>query len=231
MILPERVIEKSIRLHYFCLTMSEEKIRVSIVEDTDDIRDALRVLINGSAGFECVHVYADAEEAMVKMPDSNIDVVLMDINLPGLDGIGCMNTLIPAMPGTQFMMCTVYDDDDHVFNALQSGASGYILKRTSPAQILEAIRDLHEGGSPMSSEIARRVVGSMQKKGKPSQAAGSLTDRELEILDFLAKGYLYKEIATELFISKETVKKHIHNIYDKLHVQTRTEALNKAFHK
>lgn len=217
-------------LNYFCIIMSEDKIIVSIVEDIDDIRDAMRVLINGSAGFECVHVYADAEEAMDKMPENNIDVVLMDINLPGLDGIGCMNTLIPAMPDAQFLMCTVYDDDDHVFNALRSGASGYILKRTSPAQILEAIRDLHDGGSPMSSEIARRVVDSMQKRGKPSEATESLTDRELEILDFLAKGYLYKEIATELIISKETVKKHIHNIYDKLHVQTRTEALNKAFH-
>ena len=211
--------------------MSIDNIIVSIVEDTEDIREALRVLINGSDGFECIHVYADAEEAMEKMPKNNIDVVLMDINLPGMDGIGCMKTLMPVMPDAQFMMCTVYDDDDHVFNALQSGASGYILKRTSPAQILEAIRDLHAGGSPMSSEIARRVVDSMQRKGKPSEAVESLTDRELEILDFLAKGYLYKEIANELIISKETVKKHIHNIYNKLHVQTRTEALNKAFHK
>lgn len=211
--------------------MDEDKIRVSIVEDTDDIRDALRVLINGSAGFECLHVYADAEEALDKMATNNVDVALMDINLPGIDGINCMKILRSIMPDTQFMMCTVYDDDDHIFNALQSGASGYILKRTSPAQILEAIRDLHEGGSPMSSEIARRVVSSMQKPGKSSEAIELLTDREIEILDFLAKGYLYKEIATELFISKETVKKHIHNIYDKLHVQTRTEALNKAFQR
>lgn len=211
--------------------MNEEKITVSIVEDTEDIREALRVLINGSVGFECVHVYADAEEAMDKMPSKDINIVLMDINLPGIDGINCMKNLRPAMPNTQFMMCTVYDDDDHIFNALQAGASAYILKRTSPAQILEAIRDLHEGGSPMSSEIARRVVGSMQKNGNRTEATESLTNRELEILDYLAKGYLYKEIATELFISKETVKKHIHNIYDKLHVQTRTEALNKAFRK
>ncbi len=210
--------------------MNEDKIIVSIVEDTDDIREALRVLINGSTGFECVHVFADAEEALDNMPANDINVVLMDINLPGMDGIGCMKTLKPSMPDTQFMMCTVYDDDDHIFNALQSGASGYILKRTSPAQILEAIRDLHEGGSPMSSEIARRVVYSMQQNNKPSEAIELLTDRETQILDFLAKGYLYKEIAVELFISKETVKKHIHNIYEKLHVQTRTEALNKAYH-
>ncbi|NOX85793.1 MAG: response regulator transcription factor [Chlorobi bacterium] len=211
--------------------MKGEKITVSIVEDIEDIREALRVLVNGSTGFECTHVYADAEEALDKMPANDIDVVLMDINLPGMDGIGCMKALKPLMPNTQFMMCTVYDDDDHIFNALQSGASGYILKRTSPAQILEAIRDLHEGGSPMSSEIARRVVFSMQNKGKTSEAVELLTDRETEILDFLSKGYLYKEIAAELFISKETVKKHIHNIYDKLHVQTRTEALNKAYQR
>jgi len=129
------------------------------------------------------------------------------------------------------MMCTVYDDDENIFSALESGANGYMLKRTSPAQILEAIRDLHEGGSPMSSEIARRVVDAMQRKKKPAGPAEILTEREKEILDFLSRGFLYKEIANELFISKETVKKHIHNIYDKLHVQTRTEALNKAYQR
>jgi DNA-binding NarL/FixJ family response regulator len=209
--------------------MNENKIHVSIVEDTDDIRNALRVLINGSPGFECVHVYADAEEALRDMSSKDIDIVLMDIGLPGMDGIECMKTLKPEMPKTQFMMCTVYDDDDHIFNALKSGASGYILKRTSPAQILEAIHDLYECGSPMSSEIARRVVESMHESNQRPDAVESLTSRENEILDFLARGYLYKEIAAELFISKETVKKHIHSIYDKLHVQTRTEALNKAF--
>ena len=209
--------------------INDKKINVSIVEDTEDIRNALHVLINGSKGFECVHVFADAEEALQNMSSKEIDVVLMDIGLPGMDGIECMKILKPEMPKTQFIMCTVYDDDDHIFNALRSGASGYILKRTSPAQILEAIRDLYEGGSPMSSEIARRVVESMHKSEKRSEAVELLTPRENEILDLLAKGYLYKEIAAQLFISKETVKKHIHSIYDKLHVQTRTEALNKAF--
>ena len=142
-----------------------------------------------------------------------------------------MKALIPSMPNAQFIMCTVYDDDDHVFTALQSGASGYILKHTSPALILEAIRDLNEGGSPMSSEIARRVVNSMQKPGEKVKSLELLTKLEAEILNFLAKGFLYKEIATELFISKETVKKHIHNIYNKLQVQTRTEALNKVYQK
>ena len=210
--------------------MNENNITVSIVEDLDDIREALRVLINGSDGFECVHVYADAEEALEQMSSNDIDVVLMDIGLPGMNGIECMKRLKPDMPEAQFMMCTVYDDDDHIFNALRSGASGYILKRTSPAQILEDIRDLYQGGSPMSSEIARRVVHSMQQNGRRNaETLEVLTNRESEILDYLAKGFLYKEIAAELFISKETVKKHIHNIYDKLHVQNRTEALNKVF--
>jgi DNA-binding NarL/FixJ family response regulator len=211
--------------------MNDKIIRVSIVEDTDDIREAMRVLINGSQGFECLHVFPDAETAIQKLPEFEIDVILMDINLPGLDGIECMVQLKDKMAYSQFMMCTVYDDDDNIFSALESGANGYMLKRTSPAQILEAIRDLHEGGSPMSSEIARRVVDAMQRKKKPAGPAEVLTDREKEILDFLSRGFLYKEIANELFISKETVKKHIHNIYDKLHVQTRTEALNKAYRR
>jgi DNA-binding NarL/FixJ family response regulator len=211
--------------------MKDNVIHVSIVEDTDDIREALRVLINGSLGFECTHVYPDAEAALQGMPDKEVDVVLMDINLPGINGIECMTRLKNKMPQVQFMMCTVYDDDDNIFSALESGATGYMLKRTSPAQILEAIRDLHEGGSPMSSEIARRVVDAMQRKKKPTGQTEILTDREKEILDFLSRGFLYKEIASELFISKETVKKHIHNIYDKLQVQTRTEALNKAFQR
>ena len=211
--------------------MVEEKIKVAIVEDTEEIRKALRVLIDGSEGFECEHVYPDAETALENLPSQAVDVVLMDIGLPGMNGVACMQQLKVQMPNTQFMMCTVYDDDDNIFAALKSGASGYLLKRTSPAQILEAIRDLHAGGSPMSSEIARRVVSSMQKKSKPSADFELLTRREKEILDFLSKGFLYKEIATELFISKETVKKHIHNIYEKLHAQSRVEALNKAFLK
>lgn len=211
--------------------MDSKEIRVSIVEDTNDIREAMRVLINGSNGFECIHVFQDGEEAVEKMPANDIDVVLMDIHLPGMNGIDCMKKLRPLMPQAQFMMCTVFDDDNHIFTALETGASGYLLKHTSPAQTLEAINELHEGGSPMSSEIARRLVESMQKKRKPNKATESLTCREIEILDLLAKGYLYKEIATELNISKETVKTHIHNIYDKLHVQNRTEALNKAFHR
>ena len=211
--------------------MNDKTIKVSIVEDNDDIREALRVLINGSMGFECIHVYPDAETAIEDMPAREIDVVLMDINLPGMNGIECMRSVKDKMPQTQFMMCTVYDDDEDIFSALESGATGYLLKRTSPAQILEAIRDLYNGGSPMSSEIARRVVASVQRRKKLSEPVETLTNRENEILEYLAKGFLYKEIAEKLFISYETVKRHIHNIYDKLHVQTRTEALNKAFQR
>lgn len=211
--------------------MNEQVIRVAVVEDMDDIRDALRIVINGSAGFECLHAYPDAETALADLPSKEVDVVLMDINLPGMNGIDCIVQLKDRMPGTQFMICTVYDDNDVIFSALESGATGYILKRTAPAQILEAIRDLHNGGSPISGEIARRIVSSIHNRKKRSESVAELTERENEILQLLAKGYLYKEIATRLFISLETVKSHIHNIYDKLHVQTRTEALNKAFQR
>ena len=216
---------------YFCCTMNENYIRVSIVEDTEGIREALHVLINGSPGFECTHVYPDAETALEELPYKEIDVVLMDINLPGKSGIECITLLKDRMPDTQFMICTVYDNDDAIFSALEAGATGYLLKRSAPAQILESIRDLHEGGSPMSSEIARRVVEAMQRRKKPNGIVETLTEREKEILNLLARGFLYKEIASELFISKDTVKSHIYHIYDKLHVQTRTEALNKAFQR
>jgi DNA-binding NarL/FixJ family response regulator len=207
----------------------EELIRVAIVEDETDIREAMRVLINGSKNFECIHTYGSAEDALEKLPGKDVDVVIMDIHLPGTNGIECVANLKKQMLKTQFMICTVYDDDDNIFSALQSGAPGYILKRTSPAQILEAIRDLHNGGSPMSSEIARRVVNLLQRKNTLSSETEILSDREKEILDYLSKGYLYKEIAEVLSISKETVKKHIHNTYEKLQVQTRTDAINKAY--
>ena len=211
--------------------MNEQVIRVAVVEDMDDIREALRIVINGSTGFECLQVYPDAETALADLPSREVDVVLMDINLPGMNGIDCILHLKDRMPHTQFMICTVYDDNDVIFSALESGATGYLLKRTAPAQILDAIRDLHNGGSPISGEIARRIVSSIHNRKKHSETVADLTERENEILQLLARGYLYKEIATRLFISMETVKSHIHNIYDKLHVQTRVEALNKAFQR
>ena len=211
--------------------LMEDLIRVALVEDETDIREAMRVLINGSKNFECIYTYASGEDALKDLPGKDVNVVIMDIHLPGTNGIECVADLNRKMPKTQFMMCTVYDDDDNIFSALQSGATGYILKRTSPAQILEAIRDLHNGGSPMSSEIARRVVTSLQRKKILSSETEILTERETEILDYLSKGYLYKEIAEALSISKETVKKHIHNTYEKLQVQTRTDAINKAYNR
>lgn len=204
-------------------------IRVAIVEDIPDIRLALRTLINGSHGFECNHVYGSAEDALRDLPGREIDIVIMDIHLPEMSGIECITALRDQMPDTQFMMCTVYDDDDNIFNALSAGATGYILKKTPPVQILEAIMELSLGGAPMSSEIARRVVATFNKTAKKAaNPADGLTQREREILNYLSKGYLYKEIASVLFISKETVKKHIHNIYEKLQVSTRVEALNKT---
>jgi len=217
--------------YYFCDMNNDQVIKVAVVEDSDDIRDALRIVINGSEGYECVHVYPDAEQALADLPLQEIDVVLMDINLPGMNGIDCIRQLKGTMPHTQFMICTVYDDNDVIFSALESGATGYLLKRTAPARILEAIKELYHGGSPISGEIARRIVSSIHNRKKSSENVADLTERENEILQLLAKGYLYKEIAARLFISLETVKSHIHNIYDKLHVQTRVEALNKAFQR
>ena len=206
-----------------------ETIRVAIVEDDQDIRQSFEAIIDSTPGFACVKTYDNAEDAVEDLPLEKPDVVIMDIHLPGMTGIDAVRILKSGMPGLQIAMCTVYEDDEHIFNALRAGASGYLLKRTSPEKLLEAISDLHQGGSPMSGEIARRVVASFQKANTPSPELAVLTNREKEILDLLAKGYLYKEIAGELFISIETVKRHIHNIYEKLHVQTRTEALNKVF--
>jgi len=206
-----------------------ENIRVAIVEDDHDIRQSFESIIGSTLGFDCAKTYDNAEAAVADIPHLKPDVVIMDIHLPGMSGIEAVRILKAEMPDLQIAMCTVYEDDEHIFNALRAGASGYLLKRTTPEKLLEALSDLHNGGSPMSGEIARRVVASFQKKAVPSPELAALTPREKEILDLLAKGYLYKEIAAELFISIETVKRHIHNIYEKLHVQTRTEALNKVF--
>ncbi len=207
-----------------------DNIRVAIVEDMEEIREALRVLINGSIGYECTHTFPDAESAIVKLPGINIDAVIMDIHLPKMNGVKAVEHLKKVMPGTQFIMYTVHDDDDHVFEALRAGATGYILKRTSPAQILIDLKDLVNGCSPMSGEIARKIVESMQRgKQLSKKDAEELTEREMEILELLQKGLIYKEIADKLCISKDTVKKHIQHIYQKLQVQTRMEAVNKVF--
>ena len=203
-------------------------IRVAIVEDLDEIRNGLAYLIGASDGFDCVATFTNAEDALRDLPDLRPDTVLMDVGLPGMSGISCIRELKQNVPEIQFMMLTVFEDDETIFQSLQAGATGYILKKTPPSKILESLKDLHAGGSPMSGEIARKVVQAFQKMGQSHKEVENLTAREHEILSYLAKGYRYKEIAEALFVSVETVRTHIRNIYEKLQVRSRTEALLKA---
>jgi DNA-binding NarL/FixJ family response regulator len=205
-------------------------IAVAIVEDIKEIREGLKILINLSDGFCCNDVYATAEQALELVPQNVPDVVLMDINLPGINGIDCVKQLKLLCPGTQFIMSTVYEDDENIFESLKAGATGYLLKKTVPSRILEAIIEVYQGGSPMSTQIARRVIASFQKKDD-IEASDILTTREKEILKNLSEGLRYKEIAAKLNISMETVRSHARRIYEKLHVQSRTEALNKVYGK
>jgi DNA-binding NarL/FixJ family response regulator len=206
-------------------------ITVAIVEDIAEIRNGLAALINGSEGFQCTGIYPDAEEALAKIPDELPDIVLMDINLPGISGIECIQKLKALVPSLQIMMLTVFEDEERIFKSILAGASGYLLKKTPPVKLLEAIQDLHNGGSPMSTGIARKVVHAFQTMGASSKETENLSKREQEILSYLAKGYRYKEIADALSISIETVRTHLRNIYEKLHVRSRTEAVLKFFNK
>jgi DNA-binding NarL/FixJ family response regulator len=203
-------------------------IKVAIVEDRRETREMLYALINGSEGYVCMAAFENAEEAWAQMPALKPDVVLMDIHLPGKSGIDCVLRLKPQMHATQFIMCTLLEDSDHILMALKAGAGGYLSKSTSPVKILEAIRDAYQGGAPMSSQIARKVVTHFQQEQGQSAELAKLSPREQELLNYLARGYRYKEIAGLLFISVETVRKHIHNIYEKLQVSSRTDALNKV---
>jgi DNA-binding NarL/FixJ family response regulator len=206
-------------------------IRISIVDDNDQIREGLSVLINGSTGFQCVATYPTAENALKYLPAHRPDVVLMDIQLPGMSGIECVRELKRILPELQIMMLTIYEDDDNVFKSIVAGASGYVLKKTPPSELLDAISDLHNGGSPMSDRIARKVVQAFQQMGKSSRETENLTQREYEILSYVAKGYQDKEIAEKFFLSSETVRTHLRNIYKKLNVRSRTEATLKYLHK
>jgi DNA-binding NarL/FixJ family response regulator len=201
-------------------------ISVAIIEDIKEIREGLQMLIDGSDGFVCSNTFSNAEDAITNLPILNPDVVLMDINLPGINGIEAVRILKPKCINTQFIMSTVYEDNDSIFESLKAGASGYLLKKTAPIKILESITEVYNGGSPMSSQIARKVIASFQQKNSIKESE-ILTQREKEILTLLSKGLRYKEIATELYIGFETVRSHTRNIYEKLHVQSRTEALNK----
>lgn len=206
-------------------------IHVGIVEDEKQIRESLTVLINGSEGFSCEYAFETAEEAIIAIPTLELDVVLMDIHLPAKNGIDCIATLKPKCPSLQFLMCTSFEDTDSVFNALKAGASGYITKTTQPSKILDAIVEVFHGGSPMSSNIARKVVESFHHSIKINAEMQKLSEREKEILNLLSQGLRYKEIADKLFLSTETVRTHIRNIYEKLQVNSRTDALNKTFPK
>jgi DNA-binding NarL/FixJ family response regulator len=200
---------------------------ISIVEDNDQLRATLARLIGREAGFQCISNYASAEAALAGLPNDRPNVVLMDINLPGLNGVECVRRLKQILPDTLAVMLTAYEDTESIFNALAAGASGYLLKRAPRAELLEAIREVRSGGSPMTPHIARLVVQSFQKAAPSAPATENLSAREQEVLDCLSKGFLYKEIADKLGISYETVHTYIRRIYEKLQVRTRTEAVAK----
>jgi RNA polymerase sigma factor (sigma-70 family) len=206
----------------------ENIINVVIVEDSEMVRDAISMIIKGWHGFQLKGVFVNAEEALIHIPIINPDVVLMDLGLPGISGIDCIRKLHIICPKIQFLVCTISEEDEYIIEAIKAGATGYILKNTSPSELLEAIRDIYKGGSPMSSIIARKIVQTIQNI-KVNKEMESLTAREKEILQLLSKGFRYKEIGDQMHIDLGTVKRHIHNIYEKLHVQSRTDALNKAF--
>lgn len=201
-------------------------ITVSIVEDNEKLRGTLARVLNRAEGFRCISQYPSAEDALKDLPTTKPDVVLMDINLPGINGVECVRQLKKIAPEILIIMLTVYEDTENIFEALTAGASGYLLKRTTSPELLAAIREVQRGGSPMTTHIARKVVQSFQKNA-PAQPAENLSEREQQVLDLLAKGLMYKEIADKLEISYETVHTYIRRIYEKLRVRTRTEAVAK----
>jgi DNA-binding NarL/FixJ family response regulator len=201
-------------------------ITVAIIEDIREIREGLEMLIDSSEGFSCLKTFGSGEQALEGLPGLCPDVVLMDIHLPGISGIEAVRNLKTQCPRTQFIMSTVYEDDENIFESLKAGASGYLLKKTAPSKILDSITEVFYGGSPMSSQIARKVIASFQQKDSIDESE-LLTQREKEILKLLSRGLRYKEIATELGIGMETVRTHTRHVYEKLQVQSRTEAINK----
>ena len=206
-------------------------IAVSIIEDDSQARRILCDWIRRSEGFRFVSEHASAESAVAGLPQEKPAVVLTDINLPGMNGIECVRKLKPLLPEVQFLMLTVYEDSDHIFHALAAGATGYLLKHTPRSELLAALKQVHSGGSPMTSNIARKVVQSFQQHAHPSIAdEADLSGREREVLDLLARGYLYKEIAESLSISLPTVNTYIRRIYEKLHVRSRAQAVAKYAH-
>ncbi len=204
---------------------------VSIVDDEADLREHIAGYLAAAGDIRCKSAYASAEEALEHLPQDKPDVILMDINLGGMDGIECVRRLKALMPDAQVLMLTVFEDTEKIFRALSAGASGYLLKRMSPKKLIEAITEVREGGSPMSAPIARKVVQSFQSARGPGNESAALSQRELSVINGLAQGLAYKQIADELGVSIHTVRNYIRRIYEKLHVQSRTEAVAKFFLK
>jgi len=205
-------------------------ITVCIVEDLEDIRNGLAAIINMTDGFKVLQTFSNAEDALQQLSLLQPDIVVMDINLPGISGIECIRRVHEKNRSIQFMMFTIYENSDTVFEALEAGATGYILKNSSPAKIIESLQELHQGGSPMNPEIAKKLVMRFQKQTF-SLNEYHLTPKEQQILELMSKGYLYKEIANELKNTVNTIKQHIRHIYEKLHVQNKAEAINKMYLK
>jgi DNA-binding NarL/FixJ family response regulator len=197
------------------------------VEDNHQLRGTLARLLDGAEGFRCVSQYASAEDALAGLPKDKPDIVLVDINLPGMNGVECVRRLKQIAPEIAAVMLTAYEDTENIFNALAAGATGYLLKRAPRAELLDAIREVRRGGSPMTTHIARKVVQSFQKQSLAAPTGDALSAREQEVLDHLSQGFLYKEIADKMGISYETVHTYIRRIYEKLQVRTRTEAVAK----
>ena len=199
-------------------------ISVAIVEDNKTTREGLETIINLSSEYSCVCTCSSAEDALRVLPQRRPDVVLMDIQLPNMSGVECVAQLKQLLPAVQVIMVTVYEDPDRIFRALRAGASGYLLKRATPEQVLSAIREVHAGGAPMSGEIARKVIAHFQNQQAASQQVAGLSGREREVLELVVHGFANKEIADRLSISVESVRWHLKHIYQKLHVHSRTEA-------
>lgn len=199
-------------------------IKISIVEDNTDMRESVALLLNQTSGLRCVGAYASAEAAVRDLPSQNPDVALVDIHLPGMNGIECVSRLKAQLPHLQVLMLTRYEQSDMIFDSIRAGASGYLLKHTSAAELIQAVEQVHAGGAPMTMQIARKVISHFQQFQKPASELEKLTRREQEVLALLAKGYLYKEIADQLGVTIHTLRNHLRAIYDKLHVHSRTEA-------
>lgn len=206
-------------------------IKVAIVEDLQEVADGLAAFLHQDEEIHLSGSFRTAEAAAIEIPLLLPDIVIMDINLPGITGIECVMKIKAIAPSIQFMMFTVYENNDQVFEALKAGASGYLLKKTAPLQIIESVKELYAGGSPMSASIARKLVNVFQQEQTNTHESAKLTPREREVLELTAKGLLYKEIAGQLGIGFGTVRQHLYKVYEKLHVQNKTEAINKVYGK